>query len=144
MTVASRQAYDAQVQRSDAQQSFGDLLVLGVIAALATVTLVNTLAVATFERRRSVRLLVRTGATPRQVAGMFGCHDLCVTATGIGAGALMAAGVLAAVDKATRGACEPRVARPPCTTIGPRPTAPTESCQARQMRALPVPCGNDY
>jgi hypothetical protein len=35
VTVASRQVYDAQIQASDAQQSFGNLLVLGVIAALA-------------------------------------------------------------------------------------------------------------
>ena len=109
VTVASRQVYDAQVRRSDAQQSFGDLLILGVIAALAAVTLVNTLAVATFERRRSVRLLARTGATARQVAGMFGWHALFVTVTGIGAGALMAAGTLAAVDKAITGTPVPYI-----------------------------------
>jgi hypothetical protein len=58
---------------------FGDevlLVSLGVVAALAAVTLVNTLAVATFERRRSVRLLARTGATAGQVAGMFGWQAL--------------------------------------------------------------------
>ncbi len=109
VTVASRQVYDAQVQRSNAQQSFGNLLILAVIAALAAVTLVNTLAVATFERRRSVRLLARTGATARQVTGMFGWHALFVTVTGIGAGALVAAGTLVGVDKANTGTPVPYI-----------------------------------
>ncbi len=109
VTVASRQVYNAQAARSEAQQSFGNLLILGVIAALAAVTLVNTLAVATFERRRSVRLLARTGATARQVAGMFGWHAVFVTITGTGAGALMAAGTLAAVDKAITGSPVPYI-----------------------------------
>jgi putative ABC transport system permease protein len=107
VTVASQQVYNAQVRNNEAQQSFGNLLILGVIAALAGVTLINTLAVATFERRRSVRLLARTGATGRQVAAIFGWHALFVTVIGIGAGALVAAGVLAAVDKAVTGTAAP-------------------------------------
>ena len=47
-----------------------------------------------------MRLLARTGATERQVAGMFGWHALFVTATGIGAGVLMAVGTLIGFDKA--------------------------------------------
>jgi putative ABC transport system permease protein len=103
VTMASRQVYNAQVQISNAQQSFGNLLILAVIAALAAVTLVNTLAVTTFERRRSVRLLARTGATAQQVTGMFGWHALFVTVTGTGAGVLVAAGTLIGVDKAETG-----------------------------------------
>jgi putative ABC transport system permease protein len=49
--VADRQVYNAQVQQSNAQNSFGDLMILGVIAVLTAVTMANTLAVATFERR---------------------------------------------------------------------------------------------
>ena len=107
--VASRQVYNVQVQSSNAQQSFGDLLLLSVIAVLAAITLVNTLAVATFERRRSVRLLARTGVTERQVAGMFGWHALFVTVTGIGVGALLAAGTLIGVDKAETGTPVPHI-----------------------------------
>jgi putative ABC transport system permease protein len=73
------------------------------------VTLVNTLAIATFERRRSVRLLARTGATARQVTGMFGWHALFVTVTGIGAGALVAVGALIAIDKAETGTPVPYI-----------------------------------
>jgi putative ABC transport system permease protein len=137
VTAASRQVYDAQVQASNAQNSFSNLLVLGVIAALAAVTLVNTLAVATFERRRSVRLLARTGATARQVAGMFGWHALLVTVTGTGAGALMAAGTLIAIDKAETGTSLPYI--PPtgaAAVIGSVTVLATATIMA-SLRAMP-------
>jgi putative ABC transport system permease protein len=109
VTAASRRVNNAQVRDSNARNSFSSLLVLGVIAALAAVTLVNTLAVATFERRCSVRLLARTGATKRQVAVMFGWHALFVTVTGIGAGAAVAAGTLIGVDMAQTGTLVPYI-----------------------------------
>jgi putative ABC transport system permease protein len=113
ITTASRRLYDAQVQASESQNSFGNDLVLAIVAALAAVTLINTLAIATSQRRSSVRLLARTGATARQVTGMFGWHALFVTATGTGAGALMAAGTLIAIDRAETGTPVPYV--PPTT-----------------------------
>jgi len=109
VAVASRQVYNAQIQSNETQQNFGNLLILGVIAALAAVTLINTLAVATFERRRSVRLLARTGATRRQVAGIFGWHALFVTVIGVGAGALVAGGTLIALDRAITGTAVPYI-----------------------------------
>ena len=109
LTTASRQVYDAQVQASESQNSFSNDLVLGIVAALAAVTLNNTLAIATSERRRPVRLLARIGATARQVTGMFGWHALFVTATGTGAGVLMAAGTLIAIDRAETGTPVPYI-----------------------------------
>ena len=109
VTAASRQVYDAQVQAGNAQNNWSNGLFLGLVAALSAVTLVNTLAIATFERRRSVRLLARTGATARQVTGMFGWHALFVTVTGIGAGALVAVGALIAIDKAETGTPVPYI-----------------------------------
>ena len=109
VTAASRQVYDAQAQAGNAQNNWSNGLFLGLVAALSAVTLVNTLAIATFERRRSVRLLARTGATARQVTGMFGWHALFVTVTGIGAGALVAAGALIAIDKAETGTPVPYI-----------------------------------
>jgi putative ABC transport system permease protein len=109
VTVASRQVYDQQVQVGNAQNTWSNGLVLGLVAALAAVTLVNTLAIETFERRRSVRLLARTGATARQVTGMFGWHALFVTVTGIGTGALVAVGALIALDKAQTGTPVPYI-----------------------------------
>jgi putative ABC transport system permease protein len=109
VTAASRQAYNAQVQAQNAQNTWSNGLVLGLVAVLAAVTLVNTLALETSERRRSVRLLARIGATARQVTGMFGWHALFVIVTGIGAGVLVAAGALIALDKAQTGSPVPYI-----------------------------------
>ena len=137
VTTASRQVYNAQVQAGNAQNRWSNGLVLGLVAALAAVTLVNTLAIHTFERRRSVRLLARTGATARQVTGMFGWHALLVTVTGIGAGALVAAGALIALDKAQTGTPAPYI--PPtaaAAVIGAVAVLATATIMASQ-RAMP-------
>jgi putative ABC transport system permease protein len=115
--VAGRQVHNAQVRRSDAQTSFADLLILGVIATLAAVTLVNTLAVATFERRRQVRLLSRLGATKRQLAGMFGWQAAFVTAAGIAAGVAVCTGALTAITRAVTGSPVPYVPAGPAALI---------------------------
>lgn len=115
--VAGRQVYNAQVRQNDAQNSFGNLLILGVIATLSAVTLVNTLAVATFERRRQVRLLSRVGATRRQLAGMFGWQAAFVTVVGIGAGVAVCAGALAAVTRAVTGSPVPYIPAGPAALI---------------------------
>jgi putative ABC transport system permease protein len=115
--VAGRQVYNAQVRQSYAQNSFGDLLILGVIAALAAVTMANTLAVATFERRHQVRLLARVGATRRQLAGMFGWQALFVTVVGIAAGVAVCAGALAAITRAVTGSPVPYIPAGPAALI---------------------------
>jgi putative ABC transport system permease protein len=109
LTTASRQLYDTQVQASESQNGFSNDLVLAIVAALAAVTLINTLAIATSERRSSVRLLALIGATARQVTGMFSWHALFVTVTGTCAGALMAAGTLIAIDRAETGTPVPYI-----------------------------------
>jgi putative ABC transport system permease protein len=80
--LASRAVYSAEVAQDTQQNSFVNLLILGVIAALAAVTLVNTLVVSTVERRGRVRLLASAGATTRQLAWSFGWQALFVTVTG--------------------------------------------------------------
>ena len=115
--VAGRQVYNAQVRQNNAQNGFGDLLILGVIAALAAVTMANTLAVATFERRRHVRLLAQVGATRRQLAGMFGWQALFVTVVGIAAGVAVCAGALAAINRAVTGSPVPYVPAGPAALI---------------------------
>src|SRR4029077_435427 len=66
--VASRAAANAASEQAAAQNGFANNLILGLVAALAAVALVNTLAVATVERRRALRLLGRGGAGRGQVA----------------------------------------------------------------------------
>jgi putative ABC transport system permease protein len=107
LRVAGRQVFSSQVQQDAAQNGFGDDLILGVIAALAAVTMINTLAVATLERRRRVRLLSRAGATPGQIAGMFGWQALFVVVLGIAAGTAVCASTLVAVTRAATGSAAP-------------------------------------
>ena len=101
--VASRAAANAAAARAAAQNGFANNLILGVVAALAAVALLNTLAVATLERRRVLRLLGRVGATRGQVAAAFGWQVLFVTVTGVAAGVAAGAVTLVAVARAVTG-----------------------------------------
>src|SRR6185503_15558123 len=105
--VASRNVANAAAERAAAQDGFANNLILGLVAALAAVALVNTLAVATVERRRALRLLGRVGASRGQVAAAFGWHALFVTVTGVVAGAAAGAVTLVAVTKAATGSWVP-------------------------------------
>jgi putative ABC transport system permease protein len=115
--LASRAVYNAEVAQSTGQNSFGDDIILGVIAALAAATMINTLAVSTAERRRQVRLLSRTGATTRQLAAAFGWQALFVTAAGIAAGAAVCTGTLTGLDRAVTGTAVPYIPAIPAALI---------------------------
>jgi putative ABC transport system permease protein len=103
-TVASRQAAQAA-----AQDNFGSNLILGVVAVLTAVSLVNTLAVATLERRRALRLLGRAGATRCQVIAVFGWHAAFVIVTGVVAGATAGAVAMLTVTRAATGSWTPYI-----------------------------------
>jgi ABC-type lipoprotein release transport system permease subunit len=77
----------------------------------------NTLVVATVERRRALRLLGRTGATRGQVAAVFGWHALFVTVTGLIAGVAAGAVTLLAVTKATTGTWVPFIPLGPAVEL---------------------------
>ncbi len=115
--VASREVYNASAAQNDAQNTFGDLIILGVIAALAAVTMMNTLAVSVFERRRQVRLLARIGATRRQLRGMFGWQAVLITIVGLVAGAAVCAGALIAITRSVIGTLVPYVPIEPATLL---------------------------
>ena len=76
--------------------------------------LLNTLAVATLERRR---LLGRVGATRGQVAAAFGWHVLFVTVTGVAAGAAAGAVTLVAVARAATGTWVPFIPAAPAAGL---------------------------
>ena len=107
--LASRAVYNAEVAQNTGQNSLGDNVILGVIAALAAVTMINTLAVSTTERRSQVRLLSRIGATTRQLAGAFRWQALFITVTGIAAGGAVCAGTLIGLDRAVTGSAVPYI-----------------------------------
>jgi putative ABC transport system permease protein len=116
--VASHGAANAAAEQAAAQNSFGNNLILGVVAALAAVALVNTLAVATVERRRALRLLGRVGATRGQAAAVFAWHALFVTVTGLAAGVAAGAVALLAVTRAATGTWVPYLPPGPAAALG--------------------------
>ena len=115
--LASRAVYNAQLAQDTGQNSFGDDIILGVIAALAAVTMINTLAVSTAERRRQVWLLSRIGATTRQLAGAFGWQALFITVVGLAAGVAVCAGTLTGLDRAVTGSAVPYIPAAPAALI---------------------------
>ena len=115
--VAGRAAANAAAARAAAQNGFANNLILGVVAALAAVALLNTLAVATLERRRMLRLLGRVGATRGQVAAAFGWHVLFVTVTGVAAGVAAGAVTLVAVVRAATGTWVPFIPLAPAAGL---------------------------
>jgi putative ABC transport system permease protein len=114
--VASRAAANAAAARSAGQDGFANDLVLGVVAALAAVALVNTLAVSTLERRRVLRLLGRVGATRGQAAAVFGWQASFVIVTGLVAGTAAGTVALLAVTRAATGSWVPYI--PPGPAAG--------------------------
>jgi putative ABC transport system ATP-binding protein len=81
------------------------------------VALVNTLVIATVERRRALRLLGQVGASRGQVATAFGWHALFVTVTGVVAGAAAGAVTLVAVTKAATGSWVPFIGLAPAAGL---------------------------
>jgi putative ABC transport system permease protein len=119
LSVASRSVINAQAQQQDEQSSFINNLILMVIALLAAVSLVHTLVVATVERRESLVLLRRIGATPRQLAGVTAWQSAVVSATGVLLGTVAGAATLACVARALTGSWLPYVTvRPAALMIG--------------------------
>jgi putative ABC transport system permease protein len=117
LRVTSRAVANAQAAQAAAQNSFGNDLILGVLAALAAVALVNTLVVTTVERRRGLRLLGRVGATRGQVAAVFGWHVVFVAGTGIVAGAGAGAVTLLVVTRAVTGSWAPFIPLAPAVGL---------------------------
>ena len=115
--VASRATANAASEQAAAQNGFANNLILGLVAALAAVALVNTLAVATVERRRALRLLGRVGASRGQVAAAFGWHALFVTVTGVVAGVAAGAVTLVAVTRAATGTWVPFIPLAPAAGL---------------------------
>ena len=115
--LASRAVYNAEVAQNTGQNSFGDNVILGAIGALAAVTMINTLAVSTTERRGQLRLLSRIGATTGQLASAFRLQALFITVVGIAAGGAVCAGTLIGLDRAVTGSAVPYIPAVPAALI---------------------------
>ena len=118
LSVASRSVVNAQAQVSLAQQSYGKDLFLGTIVLLAAVALVNTLVMATVERRGALFLLRRVGATTRQLLSMTIWQTVILDLTGLILGAAAGAASVAVVSKQLAGTWMPYLTWPPMAVIG--------------------------
>jgi putative ABC transport system permease protein len=89
LQATSRAVANAQREQSAAQDSYINNLLLAIIGVLVSVALVNTLVVATLQRRGELAVLRRVGATARQLLGAAACQAggliLIGTAAGIAA-----------------------------------------------------------
>jgi putative ABC transport system permease protein len=112
LEVATRSVVNAQDARVDAQDTYLNDLALGLILALAAVTLVNTLLVTTLERREILGLLTRVGATPRQLVRATALQAATLGAVGIALGTAAGAAAVLAATKALTGSWEPYVPWP--------------------------------
>lgn len=117
LRVTSRSVANAQSAQAAAQNSFANDLILGVLAVLSAVALVNTLVVTTVERRRVLRLLGRVGATRGQVAAVFGWQVVFVAGTGLLAGAAAGAVTLLTVTRAVTSSWTPFIPLAPAVGL---------------------------
>jgi putative ABC transport system permease protein len=117
LRVITRAAANAQSAQAAAQNSFANNLILGVLAALSAVALVNTLVVTTVERRRVLRLLGRVGATRGQVGAVFGWQVVFVVGTGLVAGAGAGLVTLLTVTRAVTGSWTPFIPLVPAAAL---------------------------
>jgi putative ABC transport system permease protein len=117
LVAASRSVMNAQAERLDRQSTFINDMILWVVALLAAVTLLNTLVVATVERRDMLWLLRRVGATRRQLTAMTAWQSGALTLIGVllGAGASMTS--LVSVSRVLTGSWMPYLTVTPVLVI---------------------------
>lgn len=107
--VQDRTVANAEAKRLAEEDEYINTMIVVLMALLASVTLLNTLATATVERRESLHLLDRVGATWRQLMAMAGWQTLTVSAVGLVCGIGSGAAALIAVTKAITGDWRPYI-----------------------------------
>lgn len=117
LQAAPRSLANAQAEQLTAQTSYANNLILGLIAALAAVALVNTLVMATLERRGALRLLQQVGTTDRQLIASTIWETLLLAGTGVLLGASAAAAVSTVAAHAITGSWQPDVTWTPAAVI---------------------------
>jgi putative ABC transport system permease protein len=117
LAVAPRSVVNAEEASLVAQGSYANNLVLGVLALLAGVALVNTLIMAVADRRDSLRLLRRLGTTDRQLLTMTAWHALLVGALGLLLGVAVGAPSLIVVTDVINNSWRPFLTWPPVLVL---------------------------
>ena len=125
LVTASRSVMNSRAERLDSQSTFINNMILWVVALLAAVTLINTLVVATVERRDMLRLLRRIGATRRQLTAMTAWQSGTLSLVGVLLGAGTGVASLASVSRALTGSWMPYLTATPVLVIAGVVTALT-------------------
>ena len=118
LNVASRSVVNAQAQQYTSDENYENNGFLGLIAILAVVALVNTLVMATVERRGAVWLLRRVGATTRQLLSMTIWETLIIAISGVVLGAAAGAASAIVVSKSLADTWMPYLTWKPLVAIG--------------------------
>jgi putative ABC transport system permease protein len=117
LQVASRSVVNAQYEQSSSQDSYIDNLLLSIIGALASVALVNTLVLATLQRRKELAVLGRIGATPLQLAAAAAWQAAELTLIGVILGIAALTATVTTVSEASVGSPVPYIPWPSVTVI---------------------------
>jgi putative ABC transport system permease protein len=117
LQVASRSVVNAQYEQSASQDNYINNLLLSIIGLLVSVALVNTLVVATLERRRELVMLRRVGATAGQLTAAAAWQAAGLTLIGVVLGIAALAATVTTVSWATTGSPVPYIPWPSVTVI---------------------------
>jgi putative ABC transport system permease protein len=107
LEVAPRSVVNAEESNLDAQGSYANNLILGVLSLLAGVALVNTLVMAVADRRDSLRLLRRLGTTHQQLLTITAWQAVLLGLLGLVFGTAVGAPSLIVVTEAISGSWMP-------------------------------------
>lgn len=107
-------ATDPRTTSSDAAVRY---LALGLVVGFAAISVVNTLVIATLERRRELALLRAVGATRRQALRMIRVETLAAVATGLLLGAAVGGSTLSGFAAGMTGTSLPSVSGAECAAV---------------------------
>jgi putative ABC transport system permease protein len=109
LRVASRSVANAQDELVDTQTSYANDLLVALVGLLAAVALVNTLVMTALEGRDELVLLLRVGATVRQLIAKAAWEVISVTLVGAVLGLLAASEAVAGIATALTGSWAPSI-----------------------------------
>jgi len=92
-------------------------IALGLVVGFAAISVVNTLAIATLDRRRELALLNAVGATRRQLLRVLRAETLAAIATGLVLGAIVGGSALAGYAAGMTGSALPAVSASMCAAV---------------------------
>ncbi|WP_212764392.1 FtsX-like permease family protein [Streptomyces sp. I05A-00742] len=107
LKVSDRDAVNAQREENTRTQMWANYLIVGMLVAYTTLSVINSTVVSVGNRRREFALLRLTGTTKGQVLRMMSVESLYVTAVGLILGTAAAATTLVPFNLSVSDTCLP-------------------------------------